>query len=313
MKKVLTSILSFAVAAMVLNAQEASPLQQATEMYNNGAAALGAGDKTGALQYFENAVTMANALGEEGKSILDNCKNVLPSLNLSIAKDLLKANSFDAAVEKLKSVITIAESYEAFDVMGEATELIPQIKMKKAVSLYNAKDFAGAVEAYKDVLNDNPANGIASLRLGAAYSALGDIENAKAAYEAAALNGQETSANKQLGNIYLKTAASCLKAKNYVAAMENAIESTNYIETPQAYRIAGQAAQISNNNASAIEYLSKYLEIAPNAKDAGQVAYTLGYLYQSAKNTAKAKEYYQKAVTDPQYGADAKKILESLN
>ena len=56
----------------------------------------------------------------------------------------------------------------------------------------------------------------------------------------------------------------------------------------------------------------KYLEIAPNAGNAGQIAYTVGALYQTAKNNAKAKEYYQKAVNDPRFGEEAKKMLNAL-
>lgn len=312
MKKTLLSIVSFAFAAMMMSAQEASPLQQATEMYNNGAAALQTGDKQTALQYFLNAEEIAGTLGDAGKDIVANVRNVIPSINLSIGKDLLKAGQFDEAIAKLNEVIALADKYEAFEIMGEASELIPQIMMKKAVSLYNAKDFAGAVAAYQDVLNANPTNGVAALRMGAAYAAMGDVENAKSAFTLAAENGQAATANKQLSNIFLKQAAAGLKTKNYEAALSSAAESLKYLETPQAYRIAGQAAQISGKNTEAIEYFTKYLEVAPTSKDAGQIAYTLGYLYQSAKNTAKAKEYYQKAVTDPQYGADAKKILDSL-
>ena len=38
----------------------------------------------------------------------------------------------------------------------------------------------------------------------------------------------------------------------------------------------------------------------------------MGALYQGAKNNAKAKEYYAKAVNDPKYGAEAKKLLDAL-
>ena len=35
-------------------------------------------------------------------------------------------------------------------------------------------------------------------------------------------------------------------------------------------------------------------------------------MYQQAKNNAKAKEFYNKALSDPKYGADAKKALSAL-
>jgi hypothetical protein len=52
--------------------------------------------------------------------------------------------------------------------------------------------------------------------------------------------------------------------------------------------------------------------MAPDASNAGSIAFTVGALYQQAKNNAKAKEFYGKAVNDPKYGAEAKKMLDAL-
>jgi hypothetical protein len=38
----------------------------------------------------------------------------------------------------------------------------------------------------------------------------------------------------------------------------------------------------------------------------------VGALYQGAKNNAKAKEFYNKALSDPKYGPEAKKMLDAL-
>ena len=62
----------------------------------------------------------------------------------------------------------------------------------------------------------------------------------------------------------------------------------------------------------AIKYFDKYLELAPNAKNATQIAFTIGALYQQLKNNSKAVEYFEKAVADPTYGAQAKKLIEAL-
>ena len=70
------------------------------------------------------------------------------------------------------------------------------------------------------------------------------------------------------------------------------------------------ACQYSSKTNDAIKYFEQYLDAAPTAKNAGQVAYTVGALYQNAKNNAKAKEYYQKAVASGY--ADAQKALAAL-
>lgn len=309
MKKIFAS---FVAAALALGSLGAQDLAQITELYNTGAEALSSGDKTTALKAFEQAYEQATALGDEGKEVADNCKGVIPELYLSIAKDLAKASDYDGAVAGLKTAAEVAQKYADAGVEEQANSLIPQIIMQKGGALLNAKKYAEAAAAYKEVVDADPTNGVAALRMGMALNAAGNAAEAKAALEQAAANGQEKTANKQLGNIYLKESVTALKAKNYADAVAAAEKSNSYVESAQAYQIAGQASQISGKNNDAIKYFEKYLELAPNAKNATQIAYIVGTLYQGAKNNAKAKEFYAKAVSDPQYGAEAKKMLDAL-
>ena len=308
MKKFIATLATIVVA---LGSAFAQDLAAVTELYNSGAEAIST-DKAGALKSFEAALSLADALGEEGQEIVANCKNIIPNLRLSLAKDLVKASQFDEAIAALLELETVAEAYEALDVLNEAKTLIPQIRMSKAGNLLNAKEYDAAAAAYKEVLDADPTNGNAALRMGAALNGAGKLEEAKAAFEIAAANGQEAAANKQLGNIYLKDAANALKAKKYADAVAAAAKVNDYTENAQAWQIAGQASQAAGKNNDAIKYFEKYLEAAPTASNAGAIAYTVGALYQQAKNNAKAKEFYTKASSDPKYGAEAKKMLDAL-
>ena len=308
MKKLIASIAALVVA---LGSAFAQDLAAVTEIYNAGAAAVST-DKESALKSFEQALQLATALGEEGQEVVANCKNIIPNLKLSIAKDLVKAQKFDDAIAKLAEALEVGEKYEALDVVSDAKELIPQVKMSKAGNLLNAKDYDGAIAAYKEILDADAANGAAALRLGVAYNAAGKLAEAKAAFEQAAANGQEATANKQIGNIYLKEAAASLKEKKYADAVAAAAKVNEFTENAQAWQIAGQASQLAGKNSDAIKYFEKYLEAAPTASNAGAIAFTVGALYQQAKNNAKAREFYTKASTDARYGAEAKKMLDAL-
>ncbi len=308
MKKLIATIAAFTVA---LGAAFAQDLAAVTEVYNAGAEAVST-DKAAALKSFEEALTLAEALGDEGQEIVANCKNIIPNIRMSLAKDLVKESKFDEAVAALQEVEKVAEAYEVFDVADEAKTLVPQVKMSHAGNLLNAKDYDGAAAIYKEVLDADPANGNAALRLGVALNGAGKLEEAKAAFETAAANGQEATANKQIGNIYLKEAAAALKEKKYADAVAAAAKVNDYTENAQAWQIAGQASQAAGKNNDAIKYFEKYLEAAPTASNAGAIAFTVGALYQGAKNNAKAKEFYTKAAGDPKYGAEAKKMLDAL-
>lgn len=309
MKKIFATIAAIVLAAGAAFAQDMAEL---TEVYNSAAALLQEENKAGALENFNKAVIMAEAIGDEAADILSECKGIIPKLSLSMAKDLVKAGDFDAAVLNLDYVAKVAEKYDDFDTMGEATGLIPQVLKQKGATQIKDKDYAGAVDTYNKILADDPADGVSALRLGSALSALGKTEEAISAFETAAANGQDAQANKQIGTIFLKKASANLKEKKYADAVENALKSNEYAANPQALQIAGQASQLAGKNADAIKYLSQYLEAAPTAKNAGQIAYTVGALYQNAKNNAKAKEFYSKALSDPKYGPEAKKLIDTL-
>ena len=309
MKKLIVTLAALAVAFGSAFAQD---LAAVTEIYNAGAEAVSAGEKENALKSFEEALKLAEALGEEGQEVVTNCKNIIPNLKLSLAKDLVKDSKFDEAVAALEEVVKVAEAYEAFSVADEAKGLIPQVKLSKANGLYKAKEFDAAAAAFQEILDADPANGTAAFYKGAALVGAGKNDEAKAAFELAAANGQEANAKKQLGNIYLKEASADLKAKKYADAVAAAVKANEYAPNAQALQLAGQASQAAGKNNDAIKYFEQYLEAAPTASNAGAIAYTVGALYQTAKNNAKAKEFYTKAASDPKYGAEAKKMLDAL-
>lgn len=309
MKKIIATIAAICLAAGFAGAQD---LAAVTELFNNAANALNDGEKTAAFDQFNNVLKLADALGEEGNEIVGNCKSVLPKIVVSIAKDLVKDSDYDGAVAKLNEAIELAKNYNAEEALADAEELLPQVLKQKGADLLKDKDYAGAAELFKSILAENPSDANSALRLGQALNALGKSDEAIAAFETAAANGQDAVASKQIGNIYLKKAAAALKAKNYADAVADAVKTTEYGDNAQAWQIAGQASQLAGKNADAIKYFEKYLEVSPDAKNAGQIAYTIGALYQQSKNNDKAKEYYTKASSDPKYGAEAKKLLDAL-
>lgn len=309
MKRFFVTIAAVVLAASVSFAQD---LAQVTELFNAGATALESGEKEAALASFEQALEQAKALGDEGKDIVNNCCGIIPNIYLSIAKDAVRSGESADAVTKLEKAAQVAGDMEAFEVANEAQELIPQVLLQAGNKALSSKDFTAAADFYKKALEFDPKNGQASLRLGMALNSAGDFEGALAAFAVASENGQKDAVDKQLSTIYLKKSVSYLKEKNYSSAVEYAGKVNEIAENPQAYQIAAQASQLAGKSADAIKYFEKYLELAPNAKNAGQIAYTLGALYQQSGNKTKAKEYYQKATSDPKYGAEAQKMLDAL-
>ena len=309
MKKIILSLAAVILSAGLISAQD---MAKATETAQNANEALVAKDYATALTGFKEALTLAEACGEEGEELVGTCKSVIPSIVLTIAKNEIKEAKYDEGIAQLEEAIKVAEEYENDDVIGEAAGLIPQVKKQKAVALYNDKDYAAAAEAFKEVLAADPEDGASALRLAMSLTNTGDKEGSIEAFKQAAANGQEANANKQLANIYLKDAQALLKDKKYKEAMAACEESNTYVESANAYKLAASAASQLKDNAKAIGFYEKYLAVSPDAKDANGIITTLAVLYQQSGNKAKAIEYYTKVQNDPQYGATAKQQLEAL-
>ena len=309
MKKVLVTLLSIVLAVFAVNAQD---MAKATELAKQANEALGFGENQMALDGFRQALTEALACGEEGTTLANTCKEVIPKLLLSTAKDMAKATNYDDAIARLQETVKTAKEYGDEETIEKATELIPQISMQKGASLLNGKKFDEAVTVFNDLFTADPTNGQVAIRLGQALNASGKSAEAKEIFKKAVELGQESVAKKQLSTIALKEAAAALKTKDYAAAVAAAVESNEWVENAQALQIAGQASQISGKNNDAIKYFEKFLEVSPNAKNAATVAYTVGALYQKAGNKAKAVEFYKKVLADPVLGPEAKKLVDAL-
>lgn len=310
MKKIFLVIAAAVLSAAAAVAQD---MATATETYNSGAESLQMGDNATALAFFEEALTMGEACGEDGAELVNNCKDIIPKVTLAAAKDMIQTEDYTNALTQLQNAIDKAQAFgNNPEVVTEATELIPQIYMQKGNMLINAKDYAGAAEAYNQTIALDPDNGNAYLRLGMAYGAAGKVAEATEAYTAAMQHGQESAAAKQLSTLYVKLSASYLKSKKYEEAIEAALKSNEYVENATAMQVAGTAASQLQRNADAVKYLESYLALAPNAKNANQMCYTIAVLAQGLGDKAKACGYYQKITGDPKFGPTAKQQITAL-
>ena len=192
MKKIFLFIAAAVMTAGVVSAQD---INQATESYNNGAMELQMGNNGAAIEYFQSALTMGEALGDEGAELVANCKKAICSARLSMAKDLYNAKDFEGALTAFQSAKETAEGYGEAEIAAEAADLMNQTNMLKlsteGKAAMKAKDFATAISCFSKVLEMDPENGATALQLGQAYMNAGQLNEAVAALETAKANGYE--------------------------------------------------------------------------------------------------------------------------
>ena len=308
MKRVLVAIATFAVAAAVASAQD---YNAGIEAFNAGATALES-SKTEALASFRSALAQFQACEEpEAAEQVTKCKEIIPGIILSIAKEQINGSEYDAAVGTLAEATSVANEYGIESVVAEAAQLLPNVYMRKGSSLIKAKDFANAIPAFQEVLKLTPEDGQAYLLLGQATMQTGNLDGAIEAFLKANEFGQEAKTGKLLSNCYLKKGQGLFKAGKNAEAIAALEESNKYVESANAYKLIAAAQTKSGKSADAINTYKKYLEVDPNAKDAVDVMFTIAATAQKAGDKATAKEYYQK-LDGTKYAAQAAAQLKTL-
>ncbi|MDD2292905.1 MAG: tetratricopeptide repeat protein [Bacteroidales bacterium] len=303
MKKLLVTLM---IALCSIGITVAQDLEKATELYNNAAAALEISDTPGALDLFQQAMTMASSLGEEGVEIVNNCKGIIPKLHLSIGKDYAKIKDMDNAIASLNKATELAKEYGDQETATEASDLIPQLLMAEGNSLLNDKKYPEAAAMYKKVTAIEPDNGMAFLRMGMAQTASGETDAAIETFTTAVEKGEAENANKQLSNIYLKKAAACQKEKDSKGAMEAAQKSVEYLDNATAQKIIGLSALSLKQNKVAADALEAYLAMQPDAKDKVQIMYQLGVALAASGQNSKACGYFKQISSDAKWGEAAR-------
>ena len=308
MKRVLVAIATFAVAAAVASAQD---YNAGIEAFNAGATALES-SKTEALASFRSALAQFQACEEpEAAEQVTKCKEIIPGIILSIAKEQINGSEYDAAVGTLAEATSVANEYGIESVVAEAAQLLPNVYMRKGSSLIKAKDFANAIPAFQEVLKLTPEDGQAYLLLGQATMQTGNLDGAIEAFLKANEFGQEAKTGKLLSNCYLKKGQGLFKAGKNAEAIAALEEANKYVESANAYKLIAAAQTKSGKSADAINTYKKYLEVDPNAKDAVDVMFTIAATAQKAGDKATAKEYYQK-LAGTKYAAQAEAQLKTL-
>lgn len=301
MKRIGKFLMAAMVAMLFCATVNAQDLTQATELYNTAATALNEGNNAAALEGFNKALTMAATLGEEGATMVNDCKGIIPKILLQMGKDAANAKDLDGAIAKLKEAVAKAKEYGQAEVATEAKELIPQIVIADANTLLNEGKFTEAAAEYKKATELDPESGVAFLRLGMCQARMEAETEAIASFTKAAELGEKEDADKQMSNLYAKKALAAYKVKNNAGALESALKSAEFGPNPQVEKIGGICAY----NLKKLDEAIKLLEKSLAGDDDTTAKYYLARAYDDKGNAVKACTYYKQITADPKFKAFA--------
>ena len=308
MKKFFVTIATLALAAAVAAAQD---YNAAVDAFNAGAQALET-NKAEALAQFRAALAQAKECTEdEAVELVAKCKEAIPGTLLSIAKEQINDGNYDEAVATLAEVQSVAAEYGVEGPAEDAKSLIPNVYLRKGSTLLKGKDFDGAEAAFVQLTALTPEDAQAFLLLGQARLQKGSIDSAIDALVKANELGDDKQAPKLLSTSYLKKGQALLKEGKNAPAIEAFETSNKYLENANAYKLMASAYTKSGKSAQAIEAYKKYLAVAPDAKDAADIQFTIAATAQKAGDKATATEYYKK-LAGTKYAKQAEDQLKVL-
>lgn len=261
----------------------AQDFQKVTELAKQANDELVGGNAQAAISNFKAAIEGAATCTEDGVAdLVANCKKGIALANNSLANTMIESGQLEEAVKQLET--TMAAAIEAGDeelalkVDQKTTQLHQALANAKIKSASTSADPAVKVAIYKEALTHLDAalakdgeNAKLYLQKGQVLGSIGDKAGAVENFLKAKELGKESEANKQLSTIFVKEAAAKLKAKDFKGAIDAAMKSNEFLESATSYKIAGTAANGMKDLEHAAEYLSKYIELAPNAKDVEQM------------------------------------------
>lgn len=145
-------IFSFLIG-LTLSGQDRNEL---IRVYNLGAKA--AQTKVdSAIIYFENAISIADKLGESANDIKQNATKVLPGLYLKSASAMYTAKKPDAdVIRTAKKAVESAEKYNNPSVKENAAKILHQAYNRMGTEYFRNKDYDKALATFDTVLSINP-------------------------------------------------------------------------------------------------------------------------------------------------------------
>ncbi|HHV03948.1 MAG: tetratricopeptide repeat protein [Bacteroidales bacterium] len=302
MKKFKHFIATAALVAACTGFTQAQDLNAAIEAYNLGATAAQEGNYITAIEHLNRAMELGTTLGEEGASVVTDCKNLIPQLYLRHAKELAAGGEGPASLPILDKAAKTAAAYgDQTGIQAEVNDLKSKVYYIIANEAFGKKEFALAIENYRKVLELDPANGIAYLRLGQASANSGLEDEAVAALEKAAELGQEDNARRLMGFIYLKKAVGAQKNKDWEQVYQAAGKAVEFADNVQSNKLLGLAAMELKRFQEALTAWEKVMKADPDAKDINTTYYRLAVVYEGLGDKASACAYYNRILNDPNF------------
>lgn len=135
-------------------------------------------DVPGAIESFENCVTICEQIGDSAEDIRSRAIKVLPSLYFNRANSLLtEENKVAESIQASKKALEVAEIYDNASVAENTEKILVVAYSTMASNFYSNQENEKAVQAFDSVLMINPGHLNSLYNKALIYRGMGDIEH----------------------------------------------------------------------------------------------------------------------------------------
>lgn len=271
-----------------VNAQDK---RKAVETYNQALELMKASEYQQAITQFNNALSQAEALGEEGQDIIERVHNQLPAANFELAKNAYRnfqndktISNLDRAIEAFRQAAEVSEEYGNEQIAEKAPNIITQLMYNKALVQYQQKEFETAMTTLDEVIERNANYAKAYYQKGIVAKNM----DGRSLDEALGFFDQAIEVGNEIGDNQIATRAQNAAAEELVYQGSQAIENSNY---SQALEYLNRALDYNSESASAYYRLAEAYNGQQNWQQAAQAAQK-GLDLSNGGRTDNAKFYY---------------------
>ena len=186
-------------------------INKAGELFNEGNQAVKANKFELAIQKYDEAINVAEPLGEEGEMIVINAQSQIPQLYYKIGISDYKNQKVDKAIAEFEKAIEFGKKYNDPETVKKAEETIPKLYYAKGNSYYKADDYQNAQKSFQQSATIAPDYSRAFWGLGLAYNKMGETKKMKESFEKA-LELAKADGDTKMESKIAKTAKKFLQA-----------------------------------------------------------------------------------------------------
>ncbi|MDP2424058.1 MAG: tetratricopeptide repeat protein, partial [Bacteroidales bacterium] len=280
----------------------AQTMEQVVEKYNTAAQLINT-DAAGAVKNLEEAVKMADIVGEEAEQIKVMAESQLPAMYFKLAGELYKEKKNDQSIEVFEKSIIAGELYNDPGTVARAKDILGKLYFAQGNNHYRAAENDKAIEALNRSLVYEPNNARVQMLLGLIYRKSEDLENMTASMDQAIALAKvgddeqtQSTCEKSMRDYLAVRANRNIQANKNSDALELLQKATKYGDDAQTYYLLALAHNRIKQYDSALESAQTALALeTDNASEKAKIWFEIGNAHKEKGNSQEACDAYRNA------------------